>query len=215
MTKELHPTFYRWENFSEKGKWSVSGDTIVLNPQLTKKIFIESDFSEKEDTGRSNLLLTLNHIKRYFDSNGDIVKSDTLQIERLDFWFNEFKKKKLTRVAPLQTTRCVFAGYIPKEIITPDRTTSIQKPSENIKSIFIGCYELQGTKEFVIKNKNANHLTLNVYSNYYGDGQIRQVKFLMKNKNVLYTKQKKSGQFEKDSIWSESDAKLKRQKNAG
>ena len=73
MTEELHPTFYRWENFSEKGKWSVSGDTIVLNPQLTKKIFIESDFSEKEDTGRSNLFLTFNHIKRYFDSNGDVV----------------------------------------------------------------------------------------------------------------------------------------------
>ena len=211
-TKELHPTFYRWEPFSEKGKWTLSGDTIILNPHLTKKVFVESDFIEEEHQDDTSLLLTFNHIKRYFDINGSIIKTDTVQIDGLDYSFNELKKKKLTRVAPHKTTRCTFAGYIPKEIITNSRTIFVQRPTENMKSIFIGCYELQGTKEFFIKNPSSNHLTLSVYSNYYQDGQIRQMKFLIKNQKFIYTRQKENGKFDKDNIWIETDAKLKRQK---
>ncbi|MFI5129768.1 MAG: hypothetical protein ACHQFX_07250 [Chitinophagales bacterium] len=215
VTNELHPTFYRWEPFSEKGKWTLSGDTIILNPHLTKKIFVESEFVEEEHPDDTSLLLTFNHIRRFFGINGNIIKTDTVQIDRLDYSFNELKKKKLTRVAPHMTTRCTFAGYIPKEIITSSRTVFVQRPTENMKSIFIGCYELQGTKEFFIKNQNSNHLTLNVYSNYYKDGQIRQMKFLIKNDKYIYTRQKKNGEFDKDNIWIETDAKLKRQKDGG
>src|SRR5579871_3921980 len=50
------PTFYRWEHFSEKGKWTSSGDTAILNPQLPKKIFVESDFIEEENGDDKNLL---------------------------------------------------------------------------------------------------------------------------------------------------------------
>jgi hypothetical protein len=214
VTKEQHPTFYRWEDFSEKGKWKLSGDTIILNPNLTKKIFVESDFKEKQNFGDTNLLLTFNHIKRYFDTNGNIIKTDTFQIDRLDYSFNELKKKKLTRVAPHLTTRCAFAGHIPKEIITTNRTVSVQRPTQPIKSIFIGCYELQGTKEFIITNPNSNRLTLNVYSNYYIDGQIRQIKFLIKNDKFIYTRQKENGDFDKNNIWMETDAKIKRQNGA-
>ena len=209
-----HPTFHRWEDFSEKGKWTVSDDTIILNPQLSLTQFVQSDFQEQEIKGDTTLFLSFNHIKRYFDSNGNLLRSDTVQIDRLDYSFNELKKKKLTRVAKHRTIRCTFAGYIPKEIITADRTISVAKPTEELKSIFTGCYELQGTKEYVIKNRNSNHFTLNVYSNYYQDGQIRQMKFLVKNENVLYTKQNPNGKFVKDNMWIETEAKLKRQKNS-
>ncbi len=212
VTKEQHPTFFRWEEFSEKGKWTVSGDTIILNPDLTKKLFVESDFKEQQNLGDTNYLLTFNHIKRYFDANGKTIRTDTFQIERLDYSFNGLRKKKITRVAPHLTTRCAFAGYIPKEIITSSRTISVQRPTGNIKSIFIGCYELQGTKEFIITNPNSNHLIFTVYSNYYQDGQIRQMKLLRKNEKVLYTRQKENGEFEKDNIWIGTDAKLTRQK---
>ena len=212
VAKEQHPTFYRFESFSEKGKWTLSGDTIILNPNLTKKIFVESDFKEQQNLGDTNLLLTFNHIKRYFDGNGNVIKTDTLQIDRLDYSFNELKKKKLTRVARHSTTRCAFAGNIPKEVITSNRTISLPRQAEKISSIFIGCYELQGTKEFTITNPNSNHLTLNVYSNYYQDGQIRQMKFLRKNEKVLYTRQKENGDFEKNNIWIDTDGKLTRQK---
>ena len=77
----------------------------------------------------------------------------------------------------------------PKETITASRTISIPKPTEKLTSIFIGCYELQGTKEFIIKNQNSNRLTFNVFSNYYSDGQIRQMKFLIKIK-LLYIRDK-------------------------
>ena len=212
VTKEQHPTFYRWEDFSEKGKWTLSGDTIILNPNLTKKLFVESDFKEQQILGDTNLLLTFNHIKRYFDANGNIIKTDTFQVDRLDYSFNELKKKKLTRVARHSTTQCAFAGYIPKEVITANRTISILRPAGNVNSIFIGCYELQGTKEFTITNPNSNHLTHNVYSNYYQDGQIRQMKFLRKNEKVLYTRQKENGEFEKDNIWIDIGSRLTRQK---
>jgi hypothetical protein len=187
----MHPTFHRYESFSEKGRWALSGDTIILNPQLPKKKYTESDFIEQENPGNKNLMLTFNHIKRYFDNNDNIIKTDTVQIDQLDYSFNELKKKKLTRVVPHLTPRCAFAGYIPKEVITADRTIYIRRPAEKIKSIFIGCYELQGTKEFIIKNQKSNHLTLNIYSNYYQEGQIRQMKFLIKNKkNIHKTKRK-------------------------
>ena len=210
-TKQQHPVFYRWEDFCEKGRWALSGDTIILNPDLSKKVFVESDFVEGENYKDTSLLLTFNHIKRYFDIHDNIIKEDTLQMEMLDYSFNELKKRRVTRVARHRAPRCTFAGYIPKEIITSNRTISIRKPAVNIKSIFIGCSELQGTKEFIIKNPNSNQLILNVYSNYYQEGQIRQMKLLIKNEKVLYTRQKENGEFEKDNIWSQTYAKLERQ----
>lgn len=208
---ENHPTFNRWENFSEKGIWTLSGDTIILNPNLTKKTFVEFDFKEQKISNDTTLLLTFNHIRRYFDVSGNVIETDTLQIERLDYAFNKLKKKNRTRVANHFTTRCVFAGYIPNELITTSRTISIPKPTEKVESIFIGCYELRGTKEFKINNSNSNCFTLNIYSNYYQDGQIRQMKFLIKNNRVLYTLQKENGKFEKDTIWFPTDAKLIKQ----
>ncbi len=209
----ISPIFYRWEKLSEKGRWIIKGDTIILNPGLTKKIYVESDFKEEKIEGDTNLSITFNHIKRYFDADGNIVSTDTLQIERLDYAFNEKTKKNLVRVSPHKMVRCTFAGYIPKEIITTDRTISVHKPAATINNIFIGCYELQGTKQFVVKDPGSNHFTLNVYSNYYLDGQIRQMKFLIRNENVLYTKQKGNGEFEKDNTWTNTDTKLKKQKN--
>jgi hypothetical protein len=206
------PTFYRLEDFSEKGKWTLSGDTIILNSKLTKKIFVESEFQEQEIIGGRDLLLTFNHIKRYFNTDGNVIKTDTFQIDRLDYAFNELKRRNQTRVAPHSMVRCTFAGYIPKYTITTNRTIAVKKSAENLKSIFIGCYEIQGTKEFIIKNPNSNHLIFNVYSNYYLDGQIRRMKFLIKDEKVLYTRQKENGEFEKDNIWTHTYAKLTRQK---
>lgn len=40
------------------------------------------------------------------------------------------------------------------------------------------------------------------------------MKFLIKNDKNIYTRQKEKGEFEKDNIWIETDAKLKRQKVA-
>jgi hypothetical protein len=212
VTKGQHPTFSRWENFNERGRWLLSADTIILNPQLPKKVFVESDFKEEERQGDTGLILTCNHIKRYFDANGNVSRTDTVQIDVFDYSFNELKKKKLTRVARFKTVRCAFAGYIPKEIIITNRTINIQRTEENIGSIFISCNELQGTKEFVLSNEHSNHFTMNVYSSYYQDGQIRQMRLLIKNENVLYTRQNENGKFEKDNFWTKADAELKRQK---
>jgi hypothetical protein len=111
----------------------------------------------------------------------------------LDYAFNEQTKKDLVRVSPYKTVRCSFAGYIPKEIITNERTLRMHKPAETINSIFIGCYELQSTKKFAVKDPNSNHFTFSVSSNYYLDGQIRQMEFIVKNENTLYSKQKENG----------------------
>jgi len=214
-SKWEHPVFFTAEqHFYEKGRWTLSGDTILLNPQLPKRIFVESDFSEEQTGNDTTLILTFNHVKRHFDSAGKFISADTVQIDRLDFAFNEWKKKNLTRVAYHRTTRCAFAGYIPKEVITGERAISGKRPAENLNSIFIGCYELQGTKEFLIKDPKSNHFTFNVYSNYYQDGMIRQRKYLIKNSNVIYTKQKEDGGFYKDNVWSgASDFRLERVKS--
>jgi len=206
-----HPTFYRWEGFSEKGKWTVSADTIILNPQLASKPYVEFNFQEQKKESDTAIFLTFNHIKRYFDKDGSLVEVDTVQVDRLDYAFNELKKKKLVRVAPHRTTRCAFAGYIPPEIITTNRTIAVSKPHGKLKSIFIGCYELQGTKEFQIKDPGSNYLALNIYSNYYLDEQIRQKKLLIKNKNVLYSRQNPDDKFDKGN-WN-SEARLKKIKN--
>lgn len=196
-TSREHPTFFRWENFSEQGNWTISGDTIILNPQLLSKPFIETDFQENKTGNDTLLYLTFNHIKRYFDNNGKVIRADTLQVDRLDYSFNQLKKKKLNRIAKRSTTRCSFTGYIPPETITSNKTIVVSKPSEKLESIFIGCYELRETKEFKIKDPMSNQLTLNLYSNYYQDGQLRQKKILIKNTNRLYSQQTLNGKFDK------------------
>jgi hypothetical protein len=212
FASSMSPNFYSIEDFSERGQWTLSGDTIILNSKLTKKIFVQSEFIEQDNFGGKDLSLTLNHIKRYFDTGGNVMKADTFQVEGLYYAFNEQKRKNWTRVGPHRLVKCSFAGPRPREIITTNRTISVNRPTENLKRIFIGCFESGGTKEFIIKNPNSNHLTFNVYSNYYLDGQIRQMKFLIKDEKVLYTKQKENGEFEKDNIWAQTNAKLIRQK---
>lgn len=206
-----HPTFYRWEDFSEKGTWSTRGDTILINPHLPGKEFVETEFIEGSPGYDSTLLLlTFNHIRRYFDHHDQLYRADTQQIQRLDYAFNTFDRNNLTRVAPNRTTRCFFAGFIPKEVITAQQTISVKKPAEKISSIFIGCYELQGTRKFIISDPFAGHLILNVYSNYYLNGQLRQLKFLRRGKNLLYTRQKENGRFMKDGFAVPGDAILRR-----
>ncbi len=208
-----HPIFYRRESFSEKGKWIAFNDTVILNPHLLKKTFVQSEFKEEVEANDTSLFLTFNHVKRYYDSSGNLILSDTEQIKQLDFAFNELKRKRLTRVEPHISVRCLFAGYIPKEeIITNERTVAIKKTTEPLNKIFVGCYELQGTKEFQITNQRANHFTLTVYSNYYPGTQIRQMKMLLKKDKVLYTRQKDNGDFFKDNFWFPTNYKVKRMK---
>ncbi|MBN9384181.1 MAG: hypothetical protein J0H74_25745 [Chitinophagaceae bacterium] len=212
-----HPVFYYdhfGETFSENGKWTMIGDTIVLNPQLEKRTFVESEVLEQENPADTGLTLTFNHINRWIDPGGNVVRTDTVQIWRLDYAFNERKKKNTRRVSPHRTVRCTFAGYIPKEIITQDRTIVVEKPREPIRSIYVGCYEQQGTKAFPIRNPASTRLTFNVYSNHYQDGLFRHVKWLAKSDgSLLYLKQKSNGKFRKGLHWSgPQDNILKKQR---
>ncbi len=211
FTSRINPSFYRVEGFSEKGRWTFRSDTIVFNPQFSPKINIESEIIEKEYPNNKDVLLTFNHIKRYFDAEGNLLQTDTLKIEQLDYTFNKLVRKNLRRVTSRNTTRCSFAGYIPSEIITKENSIIISKPSDEPNSIFIGCYELQETKEFILKNKKANHLTFNVFSNYYKDSQLRQMKYLLKNSKIIYTVRKRNGKFKK-TFWLLDSGILKKTK---
>jgi hypothetical protein len=195
-TSRNHPIFFSVENFSEQGSWTILGDTIVLNPKLEDKPFIETHFQETKVENDTLIYLTFNHVKRYFGDKGNTLKTDTLQIKSIDYAFNKLRKKNLKRITNHPTVRCGFI-YVPSEIITSNRTIAILKPIEKLESIFIGCYELQGTKEFKINKPTSNHLTLNVYSNYYQDGLLRKKKLLIKSKRVLYSRQKPNGKFDK------------------
>ncbi len=187
---------------NEKGIWTMKSDTIILNGNLPKKIFSSSTLIEEKTTNNSKIELVFNHIRQYFNSRGELVKLDTLQIERLDFAFNENVRKNRTRIAVRPTVRCAFAGYIPKEIITNEKIVTVEKPVTKLSKIYIGCYELNGTKEFMINDQNANKLTLNVFSNHYEDGQVRQVKYLFRNDNSIFIKQKENGKFQKDGFYA-------------
>lgn len=211
-----HPAFFfdHWgETFSESGKWTMIGDTIILNPQLEKKAFIKSELLEQEDPSDTGLVLTFNHINRYIDSQGNVVRTDTTQVRQLDYAFNDFKKGHRRRVTPHRSSRCTFAGYIPQETITKSRTIAISKPSQPINVMYVGCYEQQAMKAFTIKNPASTRLTFNVYSDYYQDGLLRQVRFLAKDENVLYIRQKPNGKFQKGHrLVGYQDYMLKRKK---
>jgi len=196
-----YPMFYRLEKFEERGRWILSGDTVVLNPQLVLKPFVESELKE-EKVNSDSVVLTFHHIKRFIDAMGNIVRADTEHINRLDFSFNNQAKKSRRRVATDRTVRCSFAGYIPDEIITGQTSIALSRPVDKIECIYFGCWELQGMKKFVVADSSSNHYTFNVYSNYYLDCQLRQTKFLVKNENVLYTKRNSKGVFLKDNPWS-------------
>jgi len=204
-----NPIFYRYEPIVESGHFAISGDTLILNPGLNPKPFVETTFSQSGIAGDS-VTLTCNHIRRYFDVEGKLVRADTSQLVMLDFAINEWKKSTRRRVAPRRQVRCTFAGFIPKEIITSDRSITIARPAEGIHRIFIGCYEMQGTKEFSVNDVGANEFTLDIFSNYYEDGQIRQMKLLIKNDKYIYTHQREDGSFERDSVWDNTEKKLKK-----
>lgn len=210
-----HPVFSSDNGFSETGVWQRKGDTIILNSHLEEKTFIEQNFSETIQHGDTDILLTINIIKRKIDANGNITLSDTTQADRADYWFNDRKENEIVRIAKYPTTRCAFAGPVPKiEKVTNSRTVITIKPSGPLKKIHIGCYEYNGTKEFAIKDTRSNRLTLNIYHNYYAGGFIRSKKILIKNNNKLLCEQNEKGKFYTDTWW-DHHSKLKRQKISG
>jgi hypothetical protein len=206
-----NPNFYRFEPIAESGRYSISGDTLILNPELQPKPFVETYFKENR-TSNDSLRLTFNHIRRYFDREGKVVREDTSQAMMLDFAINEWKRTTRRRVSSMRQVRCTFAGFIPQEIITSSRSINIARPAGGIQKVFIGCFEMQGTHEFAVTDAQANDFTLDMYSNYYEDGQIRQMKMLIKNDNCIYSHQRKDGSFEKNTVWNNTDAILKKQK---
>lgn len=208
---ELHRVFLPCGPISDSGTWIRRKDTIILNPHLEPKTFVEYDFIESVQTGDTNILLTVNIIKRRFDSNNIITSIDTIQAERYDYWFNDGKKEGRVRVAKHHTPRCAFTGHIPKEDITQERTVTIIKPTRPLQKIHIGCYEYKGTKEFIINNSNSNRFMLNIYHNYYWGGFIRNKKVLIKNNNKLLYSRNKNGKYYHD-VWWDHHSKLKRKK---
>jgi hypothetical protein len=75
FTDQDHPVFFRWESLSEWGRWTLSGDTVILNPQLEKKPAVEAQFIESGNSGDTMLRLTFHHIKRYYDREGHLNQS--------------------------------------------------------------------------------------------------------------------------------------------
>jgi hypothetical protein len=211
VSKFDNPNFYRFEPIAESGMYSISGDTLILNPGLEPKPFVETAFRENR-TVNDSIKLTFNHIRRYFDKEGKLVREDTCQAMMLDFAVNEWNRTTRRRLSAMRQVRCTFAGFIPKEIITSSRSVNIARPVGGIQKIFIGCYEMQGTNEFVITDAQANDFALDIYSNYYEDGQIRQMKMLIKNEKCIYTHQRKDGSFEKNTVWNNTNAILKKQR---
>ncbi|SEQ08028.1 hypothetical protein [Flavobacterium urocaniciphilum] len=187
--------------YFEKGTWKISNDTITLNPQLEKKNFGNDELVESTTSKSNKLSLKFNIIRKYFDANNNNLSIDTLQIESLDFAINKKSKKNISRITQKPTTRCAFAGYIPKELVTNERSFEMEKPTEKISRIYIGCYELGEMKEYEIKNQNSNSFTLNIYQNIYEDGMIRNVKYLMATDNIILIKEKTNGKFKVDGIY--------------
>lgn len=200
----LNPAGHKTDSvYTEKGTWEISNDTLRLNPQLKKKNFGSDELVESITTNSNKLSFKFNIIRTYFDANNNVLSIDTLQIERLDFAINNKNKKNISRITQKPTTRCAFAGYIPKELVTSERSFEIEKPSEKISRIFIGCDELGEMKEYEINDPNSNSFILNIYQNIYEDGMIRSVNYLMATKNIILIEEKPNGKFKVDGMYIE------------
>jgi hypothetical protein len=204
-----HPHLYTWEwgyYFYENGQWTISGDTIILNPQLTPTIAVQTDFQEEEIPGDTALTLTFTLVKRYFDDHEDLIQSDTEQISEVDFAFNK-KNHKTTTAVTYYEGKSRFAA---NTINTKSRTIVVPRPDEPLTSIYIFCFETnEGVKQFMIRNPQSTHLIYTVFYNFYKH-ELRQKKLLIKNENALFTKQKPNGKFYKEFSQTDGDYKLTR-----
>ncbi|HCC94727.1 MAG TPA: hypothetical protein DEQ26_10445 [Flavobacteriaceae bacterium] len=191
------------DKYIESGKWILRGDTIILNQDLTERSYGHYDLIEDEIGEKGKVYFRFNLIKTKYNENDEILSIDTLQIEKLDLAINNNDKKNRLRISNYPTTRCAFAGYIPKELITDKRVFEFEKKDNLIHKIYIGSYELKKTEEFIIKNPNSNSFVLNVYQNIYENAMIRNKKYLMLNKNTILIEQKPNGKYKKDGMYFE------------
>ena len=200
----LNPAGHKMDSiYREKGNWEMVNDTIKLNSNLEKKSYVSDELVEDRIANTDKIFFKFNIIRKYFDRNDKVRKIDTLQINRLDFAINTNSKKNLSRITQKPTTRCALAGYIPKELITSERSFEFEKPSDKISKIFIGCYELGKMKEYIIKNSDSNSFTFNIYQNIYDDGMIRNIKYLLATKNIILIEEKVNGKFKIGGMYSD------------
>lgn len=208
LTFNSDSTFSYWSNigpyarstsiFKEKGHWTAKGDTIILNPALEKKLLSGYQFAEQaQHPMKDSIWLTVERITNYYDRDGRLMSADTGRVSQFDLAINKNSRQNRHLVSGRPNARCAFAGYIPKEIITDARTVLVPKPAGRLEKLFVACAEFGGTREFLISNAQADQLTLQIFDNRYQDGQLRQVKYLVKNEDAIFIKQKADGKFQR------------------
>lgn len=192
FTSGVHPIFYTdLDIFREEGKWSISGDTVILNPQASPETNTDIDLQEEEVAGDECITVTFKHVKRYFDSTGKLYLSDTVHIDDLAFALNG---RRITRVATHCPHRNIpFRIHLTKEMLTKDDTVAVSRPKKELNCIYIGCYEAQQTNRFLIRNPKSTRFSYTVYSNYHRMPTLRQQKLLIKNNKTLCFKQPLNG----------------------
>jgi hypothetical protein len=141
-----------------------SGTPVLVNPVFEQpEKAIGSRVLENRLPADSIVQITFLQVNRYWHTNGNLIKTDTMGIPLIDFSLNTNNRKNRIRVTKRATTRCAFAGYIPEEIITDSRTVTVKKTGP-LENIYIGCYALNGIKKYTIHDPASNRLTFIVYS---------------------------------------------------
>mgnify|MGYP000920873779 CR=1 FL=1 len=174
---------YTFEIDTNKGEWTVHGDTVTLNPHLEKRFpritVLEKSILKNND---SISVKTSYYLENYEKNN--IAGRSPFNFELLSIYINKRKNYRNIVHVP-QYRHCMFSPSIKKQIVI-DSTRTFNFPRQEVLKLGVYSYGFEKPIEIDINNRHANHFEITVIQPVDKERMPRSKKVIVKGKKAYY-----------------------------
>lgn len=152
--KSVDPIFpYTFQTYENFGEFKISGDRIILNPSLEKRVE-KVDFKESEETNLSDsVTIEINYFVEKFQ-NEEFIEKEKFDFDLLTIFINK-KRHKYNIVQHPKIRICAFAPRIKKQVVI-DVSNQIKIKETYIEKIGVYSYGFDEIIWFEVKNPQSN-----------------------------------------------------------
>lgn len=174
---------YTFEIDTNKGEWTVQGDTVILNPQLGKRFPRITVLEKSTKKNNDSISVTISYYLETYEKN-KIANRSPFNFELLSIYINKRKNYRNIVHVP-KYRRCMFSSSIKRQIVI-DSTKTFNFPRQEVFKLGIYSYGFEKPIEIDINNRHANHFEITVIQPVDKERMPRSKKVIIKGKKAYY-----------------------------
>jgi len=173
---------YSLKSYESSGRWTATGNTIVLNPHKSKRM-PQVTLSEKQVAGDDSIRVKINYQAETYDNevlqSSEPVKAQlmTLYLNKPGHYYN-LVHQRIRRV-------CAFSPRVKRQTML-DSSNSLTFSAEKITRLGIYTYGFDHPVELVPANPAANYFEITIVQPLDKDRLPRSKQVVIRKKNAYF-----------------------------